>query len=55
MRLPIPKYTDTKTEEVKWPTVDFAQDMATKLVKSKKKKKRKNRFDDDDDETMEGE
>jgi len=35
------KTDDTKTETVKWPTVDFQHDMAAKIVKAKKKKKKK--------------
>lgn len=43
MRLPMfgTKTDDTKTETVKWPTVDFQHDMAAKIVKAKKKKKKK--------------
>jgi hypothetical protein len=36
----LPHIADTKTEKVKWPTVDFAHEMATTIVKGKKKKKK---------------
>ncbi len=43
MRMPLPIRTsdDVNTEEVKWPTVDFAHDMASEVVKGRKKKKRR--------------
>ena len=39
MKLPIE--VPAKTEEVKWPTVAFAVEMASSIAKKKKKKKKK--------------
>ena len=40
MRLPILPRDKAKTEDVKWPSVTFAQEMAESIAKKRKKRKK---------------
>lgn len=40
MKLPVPKKA-AKTEDVKWPTITFAQEMAASIAKKRKRQLKK--------------